>query len=256
MMLLFIDIKFKDLLDVLLVAFILYQLFQLTRGTAAIKIFLGLAFIYVLWKIVDALQMNLLGEILGQLMGVGVIAIIIVFQQELRQFLLFIGNREFFKSRNRFLRRFLPAKNQQALPAAEIAKACAKMASSKTGALIVIQRSSPLESLVLSKRLIDARITSAILQSIFFKNSPLHDGAVIIMNQRIAFASAVLPVTQRDDLPVEMGMRHRAALGLCEETDARAIVVSEETGFISFVEGAQIHRRVKEEKLIELLLND
>ncbi len=256
MIFLFIDIKFKDVLDVLLVAFILYQLFQLTRGTAAIKIFLGLALIYLLWKIVDALQMNLLGEILGQLMGVGVIAIIIVFQQELRQFLLFIGNREFFKTRNRFLRKLLPAKSQEALPAEEIAKACVKLASSKTGALIVFQRSSPLESMVLSKRLIDARITSALLQSIFFKNSPLHDGAVLVIHQKVAYASAVLPVTQRDDLPVEMGMRHRAALGLCEETDARAIVISEETGHISFVEGAHIHRKVSAEKLIELLLND
>ncbi|MEO0404010.1 MAG: diadenylate cyclase CdaA [Bacteroidota bacterium] len=254
-MFLLVNIHWIDIVDVLLVGFIIYQLYQLTKGTSAIKIFLGLFVIYLVWKIVDALQMNLLGEILGQLMGVGVIAVIIVFQQELRQFLLFIGNRDVFRNRKTsgFLQRFLPKRNHEALIIKPIIQAVELMAASKTGALILIQQNSPLEGIVQSGRELDAKISTALIQSVFFKNSPMHDGAMIIRKNRIHLAGAVLPVSQREDLPLELGMRHRAALGVSEQTDAAVIVVSEETGKISFTKAGEIMRNVSSDQLQSLL---
>ena len=253
--LLFIDLKFIDIIDVLLVGFIIYQLYQLTKGTAAIKIFLGLFLIYILWKIVDALQMNMLGEILGQLMGVGVIAIIIVFQQELRQFLLFVGDREFFKTRSRFLQRWLPKQKKTPLPIEPIVHACEKMAKTRTGALLVFQKNSPLDSYIRSQRRIEGLLSSSLLQSIFLKDGPLHDGAVLIAKNKIQSAGGVLPVSKQENLPVKYGLRHRAALGLTEETDALVIVVSEETGNISLAMNGEIKSPLTPTQLTQLLSN-
>ena len=253
MSLLLIDINFVDIIDVLLVGFIIYQLYQLTKGTSAIKIFIGLFLIYALWKIVDALEMNMLGEILGQLMGVGVIALIIVFQQELRQFLLFLGDREFVNTRNKFVQKFLPARKQEDVDVKSIVNACERLSSSKTGALIVIKRNSPLYNFVRSKRRLDAVISTSLLESIFNKYSPLHDGAAVIAKNRIESACGVLPVTKREDIPEQFGMRHRAALGLSEATDAWIIVVSEESGKISFVEKGEITWITRSDDLLSKL---
>lgn len=251
----FIDFTFTDAMDIVLVGVIIYQLYKLTRGTVAIKIFFGILAIYFLWKFVSALQMEMLGEILGQFIGVGVIALMIVFQQELRQFLLFIGNREFLSNKPSFLQRWFSNKDQQVENKLtdSIIRACERMAESKTGALIVIARSSDPSPFIRSSRKIDAVLTAVLLESIFFKNSPLHDGAVLIQNGRIQSAGGVLPASESDDLLKGVGMRHRAALGMAEQTDAIVIVVSEETGKISYASGGKLHQRSTAEELKKVL---
>lgn len=247
--LLFIEITTIDLLDILLVGLILYQLYRVAKGTVAVKIFFGILLIYLLWKLVSALQLKMLGEILGQFIGVGVIALMIVFQQELRQFLLFIGNRDFLRSRSSWLQRWFPSTDEphhrQDLD--ELIKACKRMAQNRTGALIVVARKSDVTSYIRSSKTVDAALSATMLESLFFKNSPLHDGAVLINNHRIVSAGGILPSSENEDLPEGMGMRHRAALGLTEQTDAIVIVVSEENGSMSVAQEGRIERTDSEE---------
>lgn len=233
LVLLFIEFSFKDLLDIFLVAIIIYQLYLLTKGTTAIKIFLGILAIYLLWKLVSAFQMEMLEEILGQFIGVGVIALIIVFQQELRKFLLFIGNRDFFKRKSALGKWFGNNLSGEEDEFNDLASACARMSSSKTGALIVLTNQSDLNHYITSQTNLDATLSAPLLESIFFKNSPLHDGAVLVNGNRIISARGVLPVSSQNSIGDNLGMRHRAAVGITEDTDAVAIVVSEETGSIS-----------------------
>lgn len=237
MPLLFIDFNFLDLLDILLVAFLLYQLYRLIRDTVAINVLIGVAAIYVIWKLVEVLQMELLAEILGKFIGVGVITLVIVFQQEIRKFLLLIGSTNFTK-RGRLLRRFKWFKEeQQQLDIGEIVKACESMARSKTGALMVIENDSKLGFYTSTGTLLQADLSAALIESIFNKYSPLHDGALIISGNQLVAAGCILPITERGDLPSRFGLRHRAALGIAEKTNALSIVVSEETGEISTVIG-------------------
>ncbi len=239
---LFITIRFLDILDILLVAFILYQLFMLIKGTVAFNIFLGLFFIYMFWLLVKALNMELMGSIMGQFIGVGVLALIIVFQQEIRRFLLMIGT-NYQISRTFGLEKIFSSdrdKVDSAKVIKEIVRACENMAKSKTGALIVIPHKSELPDLIRTGEKLNARVSDALLETIFFKNTPLHDGAVIIIDDKIAAARCILPVTDRRDLPGSLGLRHRAAIGVSESTDAVAIVVSEETGKISLAKGGQL----------------
>ncbi|MFM1932895.1 MAG: hypothetical protein RL226_2198 [Bacteroidota bacterium] len=245
----FIKITTIDVLDILLVGLILYQLYRVAKGTVAVKIFFGILLIYLLWKLVSALQLKMLGEILGQFIGVGVIALMIVFQQELRQFLLFIGNRDFLRSRSGWLQRWFPSSDEPGYryEIDELIKACKRMAQSRTGALIVLSRKSDVSGYIRSFRIVDAALSSTMLESIFFKNSPLHDGAVLISNYRIVSAGGILPVSENEDLPEGMGMRHRAALGLTEQTDALVIVISEENGSISLAREGRIERTDSEE---------
>lgn len=250
----FIDFTFIDLLDILLVGIIIFQLYKLTRGTVAIRIFFGILAIYLLWKLVSALQMEMLGEILGQFIGVGVIALMIVFQKELRRFLLFIGNREFLNRRGPLLQSLFgssPSGNAERYDA--VVTACEHFSQTKTGALIIIARDSDPAAFIRSARKVDARLSSVLLESIFFKNSPLHDGAVLIRNRRIVSASGVLPVTENENIMHNLGMRHRAALGISEQTDAIAVVVSEETGTISYAIDGVLHRDVSPTELKNVL---
>lgn len=250
----FIDFTLIDGIDILLVGIIIYQLYKLARGTVAIKMFFGILAIYMLWKLVSALQMEMLGEILGQFIGVGVIALMIVFQQELRQFLLFIGNREFLSNKTSILARWFSAKTKMGDPkiVESIVRACERMSKSKTGALIVVARNSDPAPFIRSSRKIDAALTAILLESIFFKNSPLHDGAVLIQDERIVSASGVLPASDSESLE-GVGMRHRAALGIAEQTDAIAIVVSEETGNIGYACNAKLELKVSSDQLRTLL---
>ncbi|WP_306643733.1 diadenylate cyclase CdaA [Sanyastnella coralliicola] len=252
-MLAFIDFTLIDLIDILLVGLIIFQLYKLTKGTVAIRIFFGILAIYLLWKLVTALQMQMLGEILGQFIGVGVIALIIVFQQELRQFLLFIGSREIVGSKPGFMQRWFNQGEEGEFAYEAVLNACERMGKSKTGALIVIARTSDPSAFIRSSRSVDAKLSSYLLESIFFKNSPLHDGAVLIRNRRIVSASGVLPVTQNEKAPQNIGMRHRAALGISEQSDAIAIVVSEETGSLAYAENGLLHQHVSVEKIKEAL---
>ncbi len=249
----FIQIRFLDVLDIFLVAFLLYELYALIKGTTAIRIFIGIMLIYLLWLLVKAMKMELLGSIMGQVMGVGVIALIVVFQQEIRKFLLLIGNRYFKGGKLKFLK---DAKMQGGYSAASIEKistAALEMAQNKTGALIVISIGESLKSFTEYGEIIDAEINVQLLKTIFFKDTPLHDGAVLIENNRIYAAKCVLPVSANSDLPVEYGLRHRSALGMAEITDTIVIVVSEQTGDISVAHNSKIYKLSHPERLNKMV---
>lgn len=244
-MTLFITIRFLDVIDILLVAFLLYQMYRIIKGTVAFSIFIGFFLVYVSWLVIKAMNMELLGTLMGQFIGVGVLALIVVFHPEIRRFLLLLGT-NYQVSRNFGLEKLFaseklkPATNQQIK---EIIRACDNLARSKTGALIVIPRNSELKEIIRSGEKINARISSTLLETIFFKNTPLHDGAVVILGNRIAAARCILPLTEQDDLDPHFGLRHRAAIGVSEVTDAIAIVVSEEKGNISLaINGELMHK--------------
>ena len=251
---LFIIFHWYDAIDILLVAFLFYELYNLVRGTAAVNIVMGMVLIYVLWLIVEALNMQLFSSILNRFIDVGVIAIIIVFQQEFRRFLLVIGKTEFF-NRKSFTKNFLMLQldKRNELDLHPIIKSCRNLAESKTGALIVIAHDSDLSFYAQTGDIIDSNITEALLESIFYKNNPLHDGAVIIQDNKIHAARCVLPSTEKSDFPPNLGMRHRAAVGITEKTDAVAISVSEQTGSISLAHQGKLYHDLNAEKLATLL---
>jgi len=232
----FIDFSLLDILDILLVALLLYYVYKLLKGTVAINIILGITIIFIIWKLTEILKMQMLSEILGKLLGGGVIALIIVFQQEIRKFLLMIGSTNFTNKKN-FLRqlKFLQTEINSDIDTETILEACKKMGNSKTGALIVIERTSSLDFLINTGDVMNAQINDAILQSIFYKNSPLHDGALIIRDNFIVATRVILPVSSSVNIPARFGLRHRAAIGVSEKTDAVCLCVSEETGEISYI---------------------
>lgn len=233
----FLSVRLLDLLDILIVSFLLYKAYQLLKGGTAINIFIGIVSMYMLWFLfVKIFEMQLLGAILGQFMSVGVLALIIVFQQEVRRFLVILGSSS-FTGKDSFTRKILPWnwKEEQVITAdlIPVIKACESMSNSKTGAILVLSRTTDLKFFENSGDAMDADLSKRLIESIFFKNSPLHDGAAIIRNNKIKAARCVLPVTDNNDLPAHLGMRHRAALGITEQSDAISIIVSEETGNIS-----------------------
>nr|WP_262904542.1 diadenylate cyclase CdaA [Hymenobacter lucidus] len=236
-----------DVVDVLLVTVLFYQLYKLLTGSVALKIFLGLMSIYLLYLVVKAAGMELLTSILGQFMSVGVLASIILFQQEIRRFLLTIGKATAFDRMRVFpWRREAPSERMSITPFVEAAKS---LAGKNTGALIAFQMVSDLKFYGDSGDLIDAAVSKRLLMSIFNKTSPLHDGAVIISNNRIKAARCILPVSENPDVPASMGLRHRAAIGLTEVTDSVVLVVSEETGQISLVRGGEVFRNLSSSDL-------
>lgn len=253
----FITIRFLDILDILLVAFLLYQIYNLIRGTTAMNIFIGIFSLYLTWLVVKALNMQLLSSILGQVIGVGVIALIIVFQQEIRRFLLIISTRYITNGKFSLENLFAFGNSKTStIDINSIVNACSNMSAFKTGALIVISKNSDLMSFIKTGDTINADTSSRLLESIFFKNSPLHDGAVIIKNEKIIAARCILPITERLDLPPQFGMRHRAAIGIAEKTDAVVIIVSEETGAISFAKHDDIETNIGPNRLRQLLENE
>jgi len=233
------SLRIVDVIDIFLFAVLLYEVYNIVKGTAAIKIFIGIIALFIIWKIVRALQMPLLSEILGQFISVGVIALVVVFQPEIRQFLLMVGNTRIIRGHRRKILFWKYNFNTVVnLDTDKIVKACKKLADTKTGALIVIARENELMPYVETGQQVDARISDMLIETIFFKNSPLHDGAMIILNNTIKAARCILPVSGNSDLPPSCGLRHRAAVGLTEKTDAIAIIISEETGDISYsIEG-------------------
>ena len=240
----FLEIGWLEIADILLVTVLLYQLYKLLTGSVALKIFLGLLSVYLLYLVVRAAGMELLSIILGQFMGVGVLAAIIVFQPEIRRFLLLIGKTTAFNN-DRFFRG-LPWRRDQVekLSLTPFIEASKSLAAKNTGALIVFAKSSELKYYAESGDLIDAVISKRLLMSIFNKTSPLHDGAVIISGNRIKAARCILPVTENNEIPASMGLRHRAAIGLSEVTDSVVLVVSEETGQIALVRNAEVYRNL------------
>jgi len=223
-----------DFIDIVLVVILLYYLFQFIKGTVAINIFLGITILYLIWLLTKVLEMNLLHELLGKFLGVGVLALIIVFQQEIRRFLLIIGSSKFSPS-DHFMKKIGFKQLQQQTDIEAIIKAVEKFSKTKTGALIIIKRSSNLDFLKSSGDQMDIKVNTPILESIFFKNSPLHDGAVIIEGNRITATRTILPITGEIKLPNTYGLRHRAAISITKKTDSLALVVSEETGKISYI---------------------
>ncbi len=235
----FLKIGFIELIDIALVAILIYQLYKLVKGTVAINIFIGLAAIYLLWKVFSVFQLQLLSEILGQFIGVGVIILAIVFQQELRKFLIVIGKGKVIKNKGIFKFNF-SVEHKNHLNTLVIAHACEDMAKTKTGAIMVITQMDDLAVFSESGVAMNAEISAPMIESIFYKNSPLHDGAVIIRDNKIISARCVLPVSNSEDFPGNLGMRHRAAVGITEESDAIAVIVSEETGKISYVKDGEL----------------
>ena len=246
----FVPFTFIDFIDIILVAAIMFWIYRATRGTNAPYIISGIIMIYLMWVVVRTLNMELLSNILGQFVSVGVIALIIVFQPEIRRFLQMIGMRQ--KRFNFIARIFNRNDNTSVTIIAPIVQACREMSAHKTGALIVIGRQSDLRLITEGGIAIDAKISTPLLENIFFKNAPLHDGAVVIEGDRIVAAKCILPVT-RSDVPKSYGTRHRAAIGMSEISDAIILVVSEETGGISIAHGGTIHRDIAPDQLANLL---
>ncbi|WP_345277966.1 diadenylate cyclase [Litoribaculum gwangyangense] len=224
-----------DVIDVILVALLLYYIYKLVKGTVAINIFIGIIIIYLVWKLTEFLNMELLTGIFGGFMKVGIIALIVVFQPEIRKFLLMVGSTN-FNRRRKFLKpfSFLKTEIQNDTNVDAIISACNKMSMSKTGALIVFERNNNLDFLSSSGDEMNIKVTQPIIESIFFKNSPLHDGAIIVNNNVVKATRVILPVNNEKTIPQRFGLRHRAAIGVTEKTDALALVVSEETGHISY----------------------
>ncbi len=248
----FLNIGVIEIIDISLVAILVYQLYKLIKGTVAINIFIGLAAIYLLWKLVSAFHLQLLSEILGQFIGFGVIILAIVFQQELRKFLMIIGKGKVLKNKGLFKFDFSKAHDNY-LNTTVIAEACGNMAKTKTGAIMILTQIDDLAVFCESGVEMNATISVPMIESIFYKNSPLHDGAVIIRDNKIISARSVLPVSNSNELPGRLGMRHRAAVGITEESDAAAIIVSEERGEISYVKDGELFTKRTAEQLKEFL---
>ncbi|MDR3046954.1 MAG: diadenylate cyclase CdaA [Bacteroidales bacterium] len=251
----FLHFRVADFIDILLVAVILYELYSLLKGTTALKIFWGIATIFLFYLFASLLHLDLMTKLLSQVMSVGVIALIVVFQPEIRSFLLFLGNRKFFKIINgQLIRKDNPQDFVEDIDS--IVRACKRMSGTLTGALIVIARDNPLDEYIKTGEKIDARVSRELIENIFFKNSPLHDGAVIIKNHRIDAARCILPVSRTEDISSDLGLRHRSAIGISTMTDALVIVVSEQTGYISVCDEGKLSRNVSPLVLKQILTED
>lgn len=255
----FLPVRLWDVLDILIVGYLMYQLYKLLRGSIAFNILIGLFTLYMFWFLVGELQMDLLQAFLGQFVNVGVIILIIIFQPEVRRFLLFLGNTT-LKQRSNFLSRILDRNIDENTQIKKdrikaIKAALLRMSRRKVGALIVFARNLNLAGLINAGVVLDAEISDSLLESIFNKESPLHDGAVIIDRGKIKKASCILPVSESVHVPKNVGLRHRAAMGVTERANVVAFVVSEETGYISFASKGFLRRKLKEDELVELLTN-
>ena len=247
----FLNIGFFDILDIFIIAFIMTRFYKLIRSTSAFYIALSIALIYMIWWFSKILNMTLLSSILGQLVGVGLIALIVVFQQEVRRFLVHLGNKYLSKSLSNKLKGLGDLSYID-----EIVSACQSMSESYTGALIVLGKSGSLSYVMETGDMIQADIHRLMIESVFYKNSPLHDGAMVILNNKISAVRCVLPSTEMLAVPAYYGMRHKAAIGLTEKSDATVVVVSEQTGKISYVIGGKIHRGITTVQLKEFLINE
>ena len=252
----FLEFGMKDLVDILLVAYLLYQSYRLMKDSGTINIFIGILVFIGIWLIVSqVLEMRLLGSILDKLTSVGVLAIFILFQDEIRKFLVNLGSQ---KRLANILRYFTKSKKEKAekTDIMPIVMACMSMSKGKVGALIVIEKNVSLNEIIRTGETINADINQRLIENIFFKNSPLHDGAMIIRHQQIIAAGCILPVSHDLNIPKELGLRHRAAMGVSQETDALAIIVSEETGGISAAYKGQFYLRLTAEELERILTRE
>ena len=250
----FIQIRWIDIVDILLVAVLLYELYRLLKGTVAINIFFGIVALVLIWQVVNALQMELLSKILGAFISVGFIALIVIFQPEIRRFLLALGTTTFMRKKGRrFLFWRLNIASQSMIDANAIVMACNHMAELKQGGLIIITRRNELKQYINTGEMMEARLSAPLLENIFYGQGPLHDGAVIISENIIMAAACILPVSGNTEIPKRLGLRHRAAVGITEVSDAIAIIVSEETGKISFADEGKLIPKVSVAELKSFL---
>lgn len=250
-----LHIGWNDVLDVFLVAILLYGVYNLIKGTSAVKVFWGLGLIYIIWLVVTALDLKLLSSIFGKFIHGGILIIIIIFQQEIRKFLSLIGSSQFWKKHYSLfkIKEALQESTTTNIPLTILQNACYDMGRNKTGALIVITQKDDLSLYEQSGLPVYAPITEPLLETIFFKNAPMHDGAVIIRNHIITAAKCILPMSESEKLPPHAGTRHRAALGISEQTDAIAIAVSEQTGTISLTKAGKLYYNIPHKEFIPLL---
>lgn len=244
----------KDLIDVLLVAFFLYQTYKLMKSSGTLAIFSGVVSFIVVWILISqVLEMRLMGAILDKFISVGFVVLVILFQDEIRRFLLALGSHRGWKFLGKLFSKRGDDPEKEGKFVAPVVLACMNMARKKTGALIVIQQDMDLTIYEHTGEMFNADVNARLIENIFFKNSPLHDGAMIIRHKRIVAAGCILPVSHSSDIPKSLGLRHRAALGVSQETDALAVVVSEETGGISVAYKGQFHLRLNAEELESFL---
>jgi diadenylate cyclase len=254
----FFEFGIKDIIDILLVALMLYYLYRLMKESRSLNVFVGIMVFVLMWLFVSqVLEMRLLGSIMDKLVSVGVIGLIVLFKDEIRKFLYQIGEHRRVKHLLKFFKQKKEENDEEdketIMP---IVWSCMDMAKGKVGALIVIERSIPLDDIVQTGEVLDAGINKLLIENIFFKNSPLHDGAMIISNRRIKAAGCILPVSHSMDIPKELGLRHRAAMGISQDSDAIAVVVSEETGRISAAIKGRFHLRLSAEELESILAKE
>ncbi|MDR0658208.1 MAG: diadenylate cyclase CdaA [Mediterranea sp.] len=252
----FFEFGIKDFIDILLVALLLYYSYKLMKESGSLNVFTGILIFILIWLVVSQiLEMRLLGSILDKLVSVGVLAIIIIFQDEIRRFLLTLGAHRQVSALIRFFTGNKGEKkvNEDIMP---IVMACISMGKRKTGALIVIEHGVPLDEVLRTGERINADVNQRLIENIFFKNSPLHDGAMVIRKNKIVAVGCILPVSHNLDIPKELGLRHRAAMGVSQESDAHAIIVSEETGHIAVAWRGQFYLRLTAEELESMLSKD
>lgn len=251
-----LDIRIIDIIDIVLVAFLLYYIYKLIKGTVAINIFIGIVIIYAIWKVTELLEMEMLSKILGGFLGVGMVALVVVFQQEIRRFLLMLGSTN-FSARKKLLKQFRSTSDSKLISTIDaVTQACKKMSKSKTGALIVFKRNNSLDFVKSTGDKMFIEINQPIIESVFYKNSPLHDGATLIEDNVITATRVILPVTNENEIPERFGLRHRAAVSITEKTDAVCVTVSEESGQISYIMDGNFVLFDDIEELNELLEKD
>lgn len=249
-------IEIIDIIDIILVAALVYYIYRIVKGTNIILIFWALIILLISWRAADLLGMRLLGAILSSIVSVGLIALIVIFQPEIRRFLLFVGTKtqidESLLKRIKFWKHNIQG-NKQSVNYEAYINACMHMSQSKTGALIIFKRRNEVDDLVATGERIDALASSPLLEALFFKNSPLHDGAVIAHGNLILAARCILPVTSRLDIDPNLGLRHRSAIGVTEQLDVLSVIVSEETGAISYALNGEIHHDISPVELRQAL---
>ncbi len=255
----FFEFGIKDIIDIVLMALMLFYAYRLMKESRSLNVFMGILVFVVLWLLVSqVLEMKLMGAIMDKLVSVGVIVLIVLFQDDIRKFLYNLGAHQRMKAIRKLFntgdkKQGTEKIKQIIMP---IVMSCMSMSKKKVGALIVIQRNTPLDDIIITGERINAAVNQRLIENIFFKNSPLHDGAMVIGNQQIVAAGCILPVSHDLNIPKELGLRHRAALGISHESDCIAIVVSEETGGISVAMNSEFQLRLTAEKLESILTQE
>ncbi len=248
--------RIVDILDIALVALFFYELYKLVKGTNVMKIFWAIVVFYITWRVVSLLNMRLSTEILGQFISIGLIALIIVFQPEIRKFLLMLGTKTQIGGDSFFKRLLFWRHNINTTPTLNLdpyIQACIHMSQTRTGALIIFKRQNEVDEFTKTGEAINAKVSAPLLETLFFKNSPLHDGAVIVNGDTILAARCILPVSANPNIDPNLGLRHRSAIGISEQLDVISVIVSEETGAISYSVEGNIYHNVTPTQLHQYL---